>query len=257
MCTSLRCLSTALAPALALLCWGWSAPARAEDLSVKVENYIFAASEALADGEPALALSLLRRAKSEAPESCIVDEYLCRTYTAIGNAKMARESYQRFAGCMEVTDEGVLSELDALVAGLEAAPREPAPPAPTAPTPAPAPQITVNTPPPTVVVAPAPSRGYPGRGAGWALFGTGLAAVAGGGVGMGLTWNWGEHYVERHNQEKYEELIPWNHASVIGLGVGGALALAGVGLEIGLARHGQKSVALAPTVHGLALEVRR
>ena len=52
----------------------WAAPLRAEELSLKVENYIFAASEALDDGEPALALSLLRRAKNEAPESCIVEE---------------------------------------------------------------------------------------------------------------------------------------------------------------------------------------
>jgi hypothetical protein len=256
MSTSLRSLPPVLASTLALLLGAWSAPARAEDLTVKVENYIFAASEALADGEPALALSLLRRAKAEAPESCIVDEYLCRTYAAIGNAKMARESYARFAACMEVTDESVLSELDALVASLEEAPPEPIPTAPP-PTPAPTPPTTSSAPAPVAVVPPTPTHGYPGRGAGWAVFGTGIALGAAGSVGMGLTWSRSEGYVEQLDRDGYEALIPWNHASVIGLGVGSAVAIAGLGLELGLARRGHQTLTVAAMPHGLSLEVRR
>ncbi len=100
-----------------------SQPAWGEQVSLKVENYLFAASEALDDGEPALALSLLRRAKAEDPDCCIVQEYLCRCYAALENLDMARQSYADFVSCMKVSDEGVLAELDALIVQAEDAQR--------------------------------------------------------------------------------------------------------------------------------------
>jgi hypothetical protein len=249
--TSFRPLTRALAPLALPLLLARAAPVRAEELSLKVENYIFAASEALGDGDAALALSLLRRAKAEAPGSCIVDEYLCRAYAALGNAEMARQSYARFAACMEVTDEGVLAELDALVTGLGSPPAA-APVAPPAPAPA-----SVDLAPAAIGSTAAPASGYPHRGVGWALFGGGAALAAGLGATSAITWSRGEGYVEQGQQADYEALIPWNHAAVVGAGVGGGLALTGVLVEIALARHGRRAVALAPAGAGLAVEVRR
>ena len=214
----------------------------AEELSLKVENYIFAASEALDDGEPALALSLLRRAKAEAPESCILEEYLCRCYLALGNVGMAREAYGRFVSCMEVSDEGVLAELDGLI---EQAEDRAAEPAPTAEEPAvvsaePVPTAPVAAP----VVAPAASTGGGGR-VGLALAGSGAALGLGCGVASVLTWRWGQHWVEERQQSRYESLAPYNHATVIGAGVGGALAV--TGLVVGLSgRSRDRAVSATP-----------
>jgi hypothetical protein len=207
-----------------------SGPVRAEELSLKVENYIFAASEALDDGEPALALSLLRRARAEAPDSCIVEEYLCRCYLALGNADMAREAYGRFVSCMEVSDEGVLSELDALIVQVEQqADQLPAP------EPASEPATPADSAPPAVVAAPilqSPEPASAGGRVGWVMLGSGAVVGVGGGVASLLTWRWGEHYVGERQQSEYEALAPYNHAAVIGAGVGGALAV--TGLVVGL-----------------------
>jgi hypothetical protein len=209
----------------------WAAPLRAEELSLKVENYIFAASEALDDGEPALALSLLRRAKNEAPESCIVEEYLCRCYAALGNVDMAREAYGRFVSCMQVSDEGVLAELDALIVQAE---QQPVVPAPASSEP------VDSVAPPVVAVVPASASGGGGR-VGWVLLGSGAALGVGGSVASWLTWRSGEQYVEQRQHDEYEALAPYNHLAVIGGGVGGALALTGL------------VVALAPRSHDAAM----
>jgi hypothetical protein len=244
-CTHLLSLSLLLG--VAFVC----PPVQAEDLSLKVENYIFAASEALEDGEPALALSLLRRARSEAPESCIVEEYLCRCYLALGNPDMARASYGRFVACMDVTDEGVLMELDALLAEMEAQP--PAPPAPTPEEPvAEAPAMQ-----PAPALSPAPEPGRAGGGwFGWTLMGTGLAVSAGAGVASYVTGIWGEHYVEKGDQTSYEDLLPYNHAAVYGAYGGGALAV--TGLVVGLVSRNGRNVSAAPWVppQGLGLSAQ-
>ncbi len=228
---------------------------RAEDLSLKVENYIFAASEALDDGEPALALSLLRRAKAEAPDSCIIEEYLCRCYLALGNVKMAREAYGSFVTCMEVSDEGVLAELDGLI--VQAEQRADAP----APEPVAEPSAPIEPAPRAEVPAPSPPLREPTPGggrAGWVLLGSGAALGLGGGVASVLTWRWGEHYVEQRQQGEYESLAPYNHAAVIGAGVGGAIAV--TGLVVGLsARSRHQAVSATPWLvphQGLGLNAR-
>lgn len=227
-------LSLLLCVAAALLT---GSEAQAEDLSLKVENYIFAASEALDDGEPALALSLLRRAKSEAPDSCIVEEYLCRCYIALGNLDMARGAQGRFVACMAVSDEGVLAELDGLIAQAEDQ-------APAADEPAlvlqEAPPSSPATSAPVVTLAP-PAEGG-GGGLGWILMGSGAALGVGGGVASWLTWSQGQQHVEQRERDAYLSLATYNHAAVIGGGVGGALAV--TGLVMGLSARGRSGQAV-------------
>jgi hypothetical protein len=217
---------------------------RAEDLSLKVENYIFAASEALADGEPALALSLLRRAKSEAPDSCIVEEYLCRSYVALGNTQMAREAYGRFVSCMEVSDEGVLADLDQLIVQAEQAAALEPPPVETVATPEPVPPATAVAPTP---VAPAPAQvRRRGAGAAWGLMGSGAVLSAGAGVAAYMTYQWGDYYVVEGDQESYEEMALYNHAAVIGTGTGGAMVLTGFIVGVVSAARNDGAVSLGP-----------
>lgn len=247
----LRTFAVALACAAGVLA---PPPAWAEEISLKVENYVFAASEALADGEPALALSLLRRAKSEEPDCCIVDEYLCRCYAALGNLDMAREAYASFVGCMKVSDEGVLAELDAVIAqaseaakALEAAQAEQA--AATQQASAPATEAASAHQPVTADISTQPSQGGGGGGTlGWALLGSGAAIGIGGGVASVLTWNAGQGHVEENQQAAYEGLLPWNHVAVIGAGVGGAAAVTGLVLGIRGARGKAAAVSAAPWV---------
>jgi len=234
---------------------------RAEEISLKVENYIFAASEALDDGEPALALSLLRRAKAEEPDCCILEEYLCRTYMELGNLELARQSYGNFATCMKSSDESVLQELDQLLLVAEevqrtaAAVPEPEPVA-VAPTPADEPAVADSA------EDGAPEkRGYPGRGAGWVVAGIGSAAAISFGVTARLSWQRGQEHVELGSRAAYEDLLGLNHAAVILTGVGGGLVATGVIMEIVLARRGRArnetrtaQLILQPTAVGLSLK---
>ncbi len=238
----------ALLLGLALLGLG-PGQAHAEDLSLKVENYIFAASEALDDGDPALALSLLRRAASEAPGSCIIEEYLCRCYVALGNVEMARGAYGRFAACMEVTDEGVLAELDRLIVEAEQAPA-------TEPDPVPPPALAGTDSPPPTFPEPVPTPADPtarGGTLGWVLLGSGAVVGVAGGVGSWLSWSRGQQYIEDRDRDSYVALAPLNHAAVIGGAVGGAVAVTGLAVGIaGRSRSVQAAPWLAPS-SGLGL----
>ncbi len=232
-------LSPLLAACLGLALWAGAVAA--EEVSLKVENYLFAASEALDDGEPALALSLLRRAQAEDPGCCIVDEYLCRAYLALDNLDLAREAYGSFVGCMQLSDEAVLGELDQLLQQAEQRQAEGGAAISAPPAPVPAPQIA------SPVAAPTPRPpGSAGRAIGWTLLGTGAAATAAGSVGMGLSWTWGEHYVEEGQRGEYEALLPWNHAAVIGAGVGAGVLVTGLLVELAAQRRGRQ-VALVPS----------
>ncbi len=273
-----------------ILLVGLASPAlRAEELSLKVENYIFAATDALDDGDAELALSLLLKARDEDAEACIVEEYLCRAHAALLDVEQARAAQQRFGACMDPGDEAVLAELGELVANAERQaalepdaapvaiiPLEDVEPidgdgeaetanedvATTDPATAeqpqpvqPAPPV-VSTPPIAAVPAPAPERGGSGW-LGWTMMGSGLVIGAGSGVAAYMTEMWGLHYIDRGKQEKYEEIQPYNHIAVYGAVGGGALAL--TGLVAGLvATHGERQPVsatpwLAPSQQGLGL----
>ncbi len=251
---------------------------RAEELSLKVENYIFAATDALDDGDAELALSLLTKARAEAPEACIVEEYLCRAHLALGELGPAQAAHARFAACMAPEDEPVRAELASLITAAEREAAQNPPPPPVAIIPleeletvaqeegaeaAPAedpqpvePAAPLVSAPPVAVPAPAPARGGSGW-LGWTMMGSGLVIGAGSGVGAYMTEMWGLHYIERGKQEKYEEILPYNHLAVYGAVGGGALALTGLVAGLVATQGKQQPVSaapwLAPSRQGLGL----
>lgn len=218
-----------------------SSSAQAEDVSAKTENYLFAASEALEDGEPALALSLLKRAREEDPTSCILQEYLCRTWAALGDAAHATEALSAFTGCMVSTDESIRRELVQVIAAIprtggtassEAVSPPTSPPTSPSTRPPPTPSPAV----PSTAASPATTAPSSGgsvlRPVGWGLAGVGLLLGAGGGVASWRTWDRGELAVAERDRDTYLALLPWNHAAVIGAAAGGVVGLTGVVLLV-------------------------
>jgi len=212
-------------------------PVMAEDVSSKTENYLFAASEALHDGEPALALSLLKRARDEDPNACIVQEYLCRAYVALADAPHARDAFSAFSACMVPADEPIRQELSGLVKGIEVS----APPPVTAPPPVVAPNPVVVSAP---VVETEPETHVSPLG--WILAGSGAAIGIVGGVASVLYDAKGQTLVDRGDRDGYEALLPYNHAAVIVGGAGGAVAVTGVVLGVLSLTQGHAHVAVAP-----------
>ncbi len=94
-------------------------PARAQaQTDGKTTNYLFAASEALDDGNHELALSILEQARQDDPDNCILHEYLCRAHAGLGHLVEARKEARIFEGCMEPEDQSIHDELTVLVDGL-------------------------------------------------------------------------------------------------------------------------------------------
>jgi len=223
-------LARALLASALLFCI--SAPAAGEEISLKTENYLFAASEALADGDPALALSLLKRAKAEDPGCCIVDEYLCRTYTQLGQLDRATESYSDFVGCMESSDEPVRQELEEALA--EARRNQPAPDEDDA--------GVADAP----AGGPAPRTGASGGGhPGLVIMGIGGAMAAGFGITATVTHVQSQTWIEDGDQELYEARKPLNNASVVLSAAGGGVAVIGLIIEIATASKRAEAKAAA------------
>lgn len=213
-------------------------PSAAGEISLKTENYLFAASEALDDGDPALALSLLRRAKEEDPDCCIIDEYLCRTHIDLGQVDRATESYAAFVGCMEPSDEPVRGELEELLA--EARSRAPDPPA---------------DPDPDDVVTPS-VRGRTGGGGGGrpglAMAGIGGGMAAGFGVTATVIFVQSRQWIEQGDRELYEARRPLNNASAVVAAVGGGIAIVGLIADMATARQRTGEAAVASPIPTLA-----
>ncbi len=223
-----------------LVCALWIAavgvvvPAAGDEISLKTENYLFAASEALADGDPALALSLLKRAKAEDPDCCIIDEYLCRTYAELGQVERATASYSDFVGCMISSDEPIREELEELVS--EARRNAPATTAAT----------VEDTSPAVTTRAAGTSGGRPGL----VLMGIGGAMAIGFGVTATVTHVQGQVWIEDGEQSLYEARKPLNNASVVLSAAGGGVAV--IGLIVDLATAGRRARATAAVGAGRA-----
>ncbi len=253
----------------------------ADTLSPRVENYIFAVSEALADGQPALALSLLEQARAEAPESCLLEEYLFRCHAALGDLEQAQASHGRFVACMQPEDRGILVELDSLLAQAEHAARQapdepvvadgPEEPAvadgPEEPEPTEGPELSEEpeepelsetagpavepapvAPPTPVVPSVAPATRGGAAGLGWTMLGSGLTISAGATVAAYLSYEWGQHYINRGKQEKYERALLYNHLAVYGAAGGGAVALTGLVVGAVSSARRDQAVSTAPWV---------
>ncbi len=206
----------------------WCAlPAASQEISLKTENYLFAASEALADGDPALALSLLKRAKEEDPGCCILDEYLCRTYVELGQLDRATGSYGDFVGCMVPSDEPIRQELEEMLS--EARRNAPA-----------ADPVDEDETATQVAVRHAPGGGGGGR-PGLVLMGIGGAMAAGFGVTATVTHAQSQTWIEEGDQDLYDARKPLNNASVVLSAAGGGVAV--IGLIVEIATAGQRAEA--------------
>ncbi len=214
--------------------------AAAAEISIKTENYLFAASEALEDGEPGLALSLLRRADQEDPEACIIQEYLCRCYSALEDLPRAILARDSFADCMEPADAPVLQELDSLLEQLnaQAAMAEPQP-AESAPSEAPEPQAQASL--PSQASTTQASGTYTTQGrveqarrghGGLVVMGAGGLVGIGFGVTSYVTYHQSRSMIEQGDKTSYENTLPLNHVSVILTGVGGGIAVTGLLVEL-------------------------
>lgn len=211
---------------LAALLYALPAPAAAGEISLKTENYLFAASEALADGDPALALSLLRRAKEEDPDCCIVDEYLCRTYVDLGQLDRATESYSDFVGCMESSDDPIREELEELLAEARRNP----------------PTVEVET----GIAESGDTSGGSGRRAGTARTGGARPGLVVAGIGGGLAAGFGvtatvtfvqsRVWIEQGDQASYEARKPLNNVSLVVASAAGGVALVGLIIDMATAR---------------------
>lgn len=210
-------------------------PATAGEISLKTENYLFAASEALADGDPALALSLLRRAKEEDPDCCIVDEYLARTYTELGQLDRATESYADFVGCMEPSDEPIREELEELLAEARRNPPDVVPDGDGG-------GVPLRDAGGTRTVNRGGTTANGGR-PGLVVAGIGGGVAAGFGVTATVTFVQSRVWLEQGDRETYEARKPINNVSLVLASVGGGIAL--VGLIADMATSGRRADARA------------
>jgi len=234
-------LPTALVGSLAAIAMvACALPAADGEVSLKTENYLFAATEALDDGDPALALSLLKRAKTEDPECCILDEYLARTYAELGELDRATEAYTDFVGCMEPSDEPIRQELEELLGEVRRSA-----PAEVDPDDDPGTSPIGST---RVERAPRIRRGNARPGLVVAGIGGGLAA--GFGATATITFVQSRQWIEQGDRELYDARRPLNNVTFIAAAASGGVALAGLIADLATAgrRNPARSTGLTAPV---------